>query len=394
MVEDVAERGGTVKARAFAMLSIIVCVVSVVPGRNVPSMAQSSPELPAVPATSNSRTTAAPPTTWTGGQTFPKASETNRSDVPGWFSGEFPVNPERLQAFGKVDSATGDSLNPVHPLSPATGTTTRVSVASDGTQGDGGSLSATISADGRYVAFWSVAGNLVSGDTNGKRDVFVHDRQTGQTTRVSVASDGGQGNSSSQDSSISADGRYVAFDSNAHNLVPDDTNYSYDVFVHDCQTGQTSRVSVASDGTQGNRYSTDPSISADGRHVAFDSRASNLVPGDTNENEDIFVHDRGSAESCILPGFGDENGNPIQQHTEAMNVDYGGHEFTLVDGTTVFLPFRWTPPTDYIYEWGCKLISGAMVINYFAAQQGVEHRTDPITLNDWMAHNLTNRALC
>ena len=103
---------------------------------------------------------------------------------------------------------------------------------------------------------------------------------------------------------------------------------------------------------------------------------------------------RGTGISCIEPctlvGFGDEFGNPIQQHTDAMNVPYGGGEFTLVDGSTVFLPFDWTPPTDYIYEWGCKLISGAMTINYFAEQQGVAHRTDPITLNNWMAHNITN----
>jgi Tol biopolymer transport system component len=172
-----------------------------------------------------------------------------------------------------------------------TGQTTRVSVASGGTQGNDGSYDPSISADGRYVVFESIASNLVSGDTNGKCDVFVHDRQTGQTTRVSVASGGTQGNDGSYDPSISTDGRYVAFESEASNLVSGDTNGECDVFVHDRQMGQTIRVSVVSGGTQGNDGSYDPSISTDGRYVAFESPASNLVSGDTNGEWDIFVHD-------------------------------------------------------------------------------------------------------
>ena len=175
-----------------------------------------------------------------------------------------------------------------------TGQTTRVSLASDSTQGNGDSYSPSISADGRYVAFRSSASNLVSGDTNGTSDIFVHDRQGGGTTRVSVASDGTQGNGDSYSPSISADGRYVAFMSAASNLVSGDTCCS-DIFVHDRQSGQTTRVSVASDGAQGNNHSWYPSISADGRYVAFHSYASNLVSGDTNSAPDVFVHDRGGA---------------------------------------------------------------------------------------------------
>jgi len=174
-----------------------------------------------------------------------------------------------------------------------TAQTTRVSLATDGAQGNGDSYGHPISADGRYVAFDSLASNLVSGDTNGLEDVFVHDRGTGQTARVSVASDGTQGNSWSYLPSLSADGRYVGFMSNASNLVPGDTNGYEDVFLHDRVTGQTTRVSVASDGTQGDWISLEPSISADGRYVAFTCWASNLVPGDTNGEGDIFVHDRG-----------------------------------------------------------------------------------------------------
>ena len=179
-----------------------------------------------------------------------------------------------------------------------TGTTTRADVASDGTQANTstdiyGTASAAIGGDGRYVAFWSWATNLVPGDTNGYPDVFVHDTQTGTTSRVSVASNGTQANgaSDSEAAALSSDGRYVAFESDASNLVPGDTNNAGDIFVHDMQTGTTVRVSVASNGTQANSYSTWPAISGNGRYVAFESAASNLVPGDTNKANDIFVHD-------------------------------------------------------------------------------------------------------
>lgn len=178
-----------------------------------------------------------------------------------------------------------------------TGKTTRVSLASDGTQGNVQSRSPSISADGRYVAFQSYAKNLVPGDTNGRADVFVHDRETGKTVRVSVASDGAEGNEGSLAPTISADGRYVVFQSYTSNLVPGDTNGHCDVFMHDLKTGKTIRVSVASDGTQGNGESRQVVISADNRYVGFQSRASNLVPGDTNGLKDVFVHDLKTGET-------------------------------------------------------------------------------------------------
>jgi Tol biopolymer transport system component len=178
-----------------------------------------------------------------------------------------------------------------------TGNTRRVSVSSNGAQGDWDSLMASVSADGRLVAFMSLAANLVPGDTNDFQDVFVHDRQTGQTTRVSVASGGVQGNGDSEHLSISANGRFVAFEATSTNLVANDTNGVWDVFVHDRQTGQTTRVSVASNGAQATEWSADPSISADGRYVAFYSWAANLVAGDTNGLPDIFRHDRQTAQT-------------------------------------------------------------------------------------------------
>jgi Tol biopolymer transport system component len=175
-----------------------------------------------------------------------------------------------------------------------TDTTTRVSVVSGGTQSEGGNSNyPSISGDGRYVAFESFADNLVADDTNGWADIFRHDTQTDTTTRVSVVSGGDQGGNISFYPSISADGRYVAFVSRATNLVAGDTNDKDDVFIHDMQTGTTTRVSVDSNGTQGDGQSGgfNPSISADGRYVAFESAATNLVPGDTNGAEDVFIHD-------------------------------------------------------------------------------------------------------
>ncbi len=176
-----------------------------------------------------------------------------------------------------------------------TGTTTRISVASDGTQGDNESdETPAISADGRYVAFSSHATNLVTGDTNATQDIFVRDTVNNTTTRVSVDSSGTQGNSNSYTPlSMSADGRYVAFSSSATNLVTGDTNAAQDVFVRDTVNNTTTRVSVDSSGTQANIGSSSwaPSISADGRYVAFHSTATNLVTGDTNAAEDVFVRD-------------------------------------------------------------------------------------------------------
>ena len=173
-----------------------------------------------------------------------------------------------------------------------TGVTERVSVRSDGAQGAQVSYAPSISDDGRYVAFASRAANLVSGDTNQWDDVFVHDRQTGVTERVSINSAGVQGNGLSFAPVISGTGRYVAFTSNATNLVPGDTNGVADIFVRDRQTGATERVSVGVGSTQPNAASGHASISSDGRYVAFSSDASNLVSNDTNGTTDIFVRDR------------------------------------------------------------------------------------------------------
>jgi Tol biopolymer transport system component len=208
-----------------------------------------------------------------------------------------------------------------------TGITTRVSVDSFGAEGDNNSNFPSISSDGRYVAFQSDATNLVGvgNDTNPFSDIFVHDRQTGATTLVSVDSTGAQDPFPSVSSfpSVTSNGRFVAFESDADSLVVADNNGSVDVFVHDRQTGATTRVSVDSTGTEGDAGSRVPSISEDGQYVAFESDATNLVGvgNDTNVKSDIFVHDRDADGNGIY----DEPG-PVGVSTARVSVDSVGNQ--------------------------------------------------------------------
>ena len=169
--------------------------------------------------------------------------------------------------------------------------TSRVSVASDGAQSDATSGSLGISGDGRRIAFVSSAGNLAPG---GRGGIFVHDRRTGDTRRVSPADepDDGSAGSFSYGPVMSAGGRYVAFVSNAAVLTPGVPRPGQQSYVHDLRTGTTERVSRTVDGGLPSAQSRPTSLSADGRHVALESRAADLVPGDTNDDDDIFVHDR------------------------------------------------------------------------------------------------------
>src|SRR5437867_3390116 len=193
------------------------------------------------------------------------------------------VSSRRIAALGLLASFLALLVTPARA---AAGTPERVSVDSAGNEGNGGSGGPAISADGRFVAFASYASNLVPGDTNGVADVFVHDRQTGITERVSVDSAGNEGNGGSSGPAISADGRFVAFASSASNLVPGDTNGVADVFVHDRQTGTTERVSVDSLGNEGNGSSANPSISADGRVRKRAAGGSGVVAGGTTGRTD------------------------------------------------------------------------------------------------------------
>lgn len=177
-------------------------------------------------------------------------------------------------------------------VSAANNTTSLVSVSNNGGGANGHSSDPAISGDGRYIAFSSSADNLVNGDNNSINDIFVRDRLINTTERVTVSSTCEEGNGYSFNPAISADGRYVAFTSYANNLVVNDTNGCVDVFVRDRLLNTTERVSVSSIGEKGNGDSFDPSISGDGRFIAFSSYGNNLVNNDNNGFSDIFVYDR------------------------------------------------------------------------------------------------------
>src|SRR5688572_1201622 len=268
-----------------------------------------------------------------------------------------------------------------------------VSLADNEAQGNNASgiegIPTGVSADGRFVAFYSFASNLVPGDTNNHPDVFLRDRQTGTTTLVSRAYDGGPGNGMSLDPSISADGNYVAFLSHADNLVPGDGDSSADAFVYNRLTGQNSIIGQDSFGTEapfisgngryvvfhtyaslvpedtqgardvyvtdlvsggfelisknalgevGTNHSLDPHISFDGRYVAFYSLADNLVPGDANANFDVFMRDRvGSTIVLASTGSGGQGNNRSDEASVSDDGRYVAFESlasNLVPGDT------------------------------------------------------------
>lgn len=170
--------------------------------------------------------------------------------------------------------------------------TYRVSVSTAGVPANGNSFAGSVSATGEFAAFSSNASNLVPGDTNHTADVFVRDHRRGRLLRISLSSAGVQANGRSEQPSMSASGRYVAFTSAATNLVAGDTNASLDVFIRDRLANTTRRVSVATGGAQANGSSSNPQISADGQFVVYTSDATNLVPGDTNGVQDAFIWSR------------------------------------------------------------------------------------------------------
>jgi hypothetical protein len=217
-----------------------------------------------------------------------------------------------------------------------TSTTERVSVSSIGAEADQDSAIAAISADGRFVAFTSAASNLAANKTSYFNDVFVHDRTTGVTNLASSDSSENEGNSWSVIPSISGDARYVAFYGNASNLVPGDNNGTFDAFVHDQTTGETTRVSVDSSGNEANSFSHGPAISTDGRYVAFCSAASNLVAGDSNGLQDVFVRDLQTGEIQLASiGF---NGAGADGPSFPPGISDDGRYVSLTSSATNLVP--------------------------------------------------------
>ena len=205
------------------------------------------------------------------------------------FESTYPVLPTAYP--GKSQVYLRDKL---------TGVVKRVSASNTGTEGDSDSSNPAISADGRYVTFASIATNLVNGDTNGVRDIFVRDTVNSTTTRISVASGVQQAWGDSDAPAISADGRFVTYYSFATNLVANDTNGKLDVFLRDTQTLITSRISVSTGGVEGNDDSKFPTISADGKLITYSSLANNLAPGDAGATLDVFVRDTSALTTTLV----------------------------------------------------------------------------------------------
>lgn len=211
-----------------------------------------------------------------------------------------------------------------------------VSVRPDGAPAGGDSFAPSLSGDGRLVAFASRAADLVPGDRNGEADVFLRDRATGLTRRVGTAAGTGEPDGPSGRPALSRDGRFVAFESRAANLVPGDANGAGDVFVWAVETGRVERVSVGASGEAVGESGL-PALSADGRFVAFQSRAPDLVPGDVNRMLDVFVRDRRRGETELVsvsrggrPGNG-ESGRPALS-ADGRFVTFESRASNLVPG--------------------------------------------------------------
>lgn len=217
-----------------------------------------------------------------------------------------------------------------------TGEVLRVSTDAQGLEGNGDSYQPTITPNGRYVVFYSYASNLVA-DNNKTSDIFRKDLKTGKIWRVSTDTQGFEGNDDSYEPSITPNGRYVVFRSLASNLVADDANDARDIFRKDIKTGKVQRVSTDANGLEGNGDSYSPTITPNGRYVVFRSLASNLVAGDNNGMSDIFRKDlksgkvwRVSTDAQGLEGNADSyrpvitrNGRVVAFYSAASNLVSG-----------------------------------------------------------------------
>ena len=265
-------------------------------------------------------------------------SESNEASYAPAISGDGNVVAFESYADNLV-AGDNNGVNDIFVHDLTTGETTRVSVSSTGEEGDGDAYDPALSEDGRYVVFESYAGNLVDNDFNGTNDVFVHDRDTGQTTLVSVTPWDEAAAYDSWGASISADGRYVAFASSSYDLVDGDWNGAYNIFVRDLWVGVTVKVTHAPDGGPTDNGSWLPDLSADGRYVTFESVASNLVADDTNGERDAFLYDRLTGETARLSeSAGGDEGNETSYDpvisTDGTTPVFTSEASNLVPGDT------------------------------------------------------------
>ena len=226
------------------------------------------------------------------------------------------------------------------------GTLVRINLGPNGEEADGLSSEAAISDDGRFVVFESTAPNLVSDDMNERRDVFLWSRESGSIERISIAHDGGDPDNISDQPRISATGRFIVFESNAMNLVPVDTNSRRDVFLFDRALGTMEIVDVAVDGAQSDATSRNPAVSSDGRYVAFDSGATNLVPDMLDSSSNIFVKDRQTGVVELISQS--SSGVPADAFCEEPSMSTDGR-FVAFDCPATSLVGTETGGTESIY---------------------------------------------
>jgi flagellin-like hook-associated protein FlgL len=277
--------------------------------------------------------------------TTASGAQANSSSWGGSFSAD-----NRYVLFDSASSnlVTGDTntRDDVFLKDLQTGAITRLSTGSAGQQATGASYKGKLSSDARLAVFESEASNLVAGDTNGAGDLFLKNIETGVLTRISTDSSGAQANGSSFFAAMSPDGRFVAFSSNATNLVPGDTNGQADIFLKDLQTGAVSRISTDASGAQATGGggapsfwppgSVSPSFSGDGRFIAFQSTAANLVPGDTNDQSDTFIKDLQTGE--IIRVSADASGGQSNSHSILASFSFDGRSVAFVSDADNLVP--------------------------------------------------------
>ncbi|HEY2833797.1 MAG TPA: hypothetical protein VGJ14_15310 [Sporichthyaceae bacterium] len=199
------------------------------------------------------------------------------------------------------------------------------------------SFTPAVSADGRWVAFGSDASNLVPGDYNHARDIFLRDTQTGHIRRISVSNTGQQGNADSYNPTISGDGRYVVYDSYASNLVAGDTNRQGDVFLYDRDNRSTTRVSVSYDGSQTDAESGFGVISKDGNVVGFESRATNIMKGVKSAATQLYAVDRmKKTTDLVTAAF---FGGPASSGSGALSLSDDGRYLAFSSSSTDLVPY-------------------------------------------------------
>jgi len=257
------------------------------------------------------------------------------------------------------------------------GQTTRVSVDAAGVPANAGATNGVLSADGRYVVFQSSATNLVTGASG--TQVYRHDRTSGATVLVSVTSTGNAGNNVSRDPTVSANGRYVAFASFATDLVDGDTNLMSDVFVRDMQTGTTTLVSSAgapTDGSSGlSGLSGAREISDDGRYVAFTSFATNLAPGSNNGKQQIYVKDMttGAVVRASVNALTGESGDRTSQ---TPSISGNGQVVAFRSESTNFSPLSTSGITPEIFAR--DLVAGTTTLESAGAATTGRSATTPV----------------